>query len=56
MKHKKEITEKQGEEFVRMWELYLASCAAAFHNGVVDLHQILVSRGVNNDLPMARRG
>ncbi|NBH33851.1 class I SAM-dependent methyltransferase [Clostridiaceae bacterium] len=56
LKHKKEITEKQGEEFVRMWELYLASCAAAFHNGVVDLHQILVSRGVNNDLPMARRG
>ena len=23
-----------------MWELYLASCAAAFHNGIVDLHQL----------------
>ncbi len=54
-KHKKEMKEKQGEEFVRMWELYLASCAAAFHNGVVDLHQILMSKGVNNELPMVRQ-
>lgn len=29
-------------------------CAATFHNGVVDLHQILVSKGVNNELPMVR--
>jgi len=42
------------EEFVRMWDLYLCSCAAAFHNGVIDLHQILVSKGVNNELPMVR--
>lgn len=53
-RHKKEMTAWRGEEFVRMWELYLASCAAAFHQGVVDLHQILMSRGVNNDLPMIR--
>ena len=37
-----------------MWELYLASCAAAFHNGIVDLHQLLLSKGVNNELPMIR--
>lgn len=53
-KHKAEIEAEHGEEFVRMWELYLASCAASFHNGVVDLHQILVSKGVNNELPMVR--
>lgn len=49
-----EIVSRYGEEFARMWELYLASCAATFHNGIIDLHQILVSKGVNNDLPMTR--
>lgn len=42
------------EKFIRMWELYLCSCAATFNNGVIDLHQILISKGVNNDLPMTR--
>ncbi len=44
----------QGEEFARMWELYLAACAATFHNGIIDIHQILISKGVNNELPMTR--
>lgn len=48
------IIEEKGEEFARMWELYLVSCAAAFQNGVVDIHQILVSKGVNNELPLNR--
>lgn len=52
--HKKEITEKYGKEFMRMWELYLASCAATFHNGIIDLHQIVMTNGVNNELPMTR--
>lgn len=42
------------ERFVRMWGLYLASCAASFNNGVIDLHQILFSKGVDNKLPMTR--
>lgn len=42
------------ERFIRMWELYLAACAATFHNGVIDLHQILMTKGINNDLPMVR--
>ncbi|WP_230397254.1 SAM-dependent methyltransferase [Novisyntrophococcus fermenticellae] len=54
LKHRDEILKLQGEEFTRMWELYLASCAATFHNGIIDLHQILISKGVNNDLPMTR--
>lgn len=53
-KHREEIEAERGEDFFRMWELYLASCAAAFHRGVVDLHQILMSKGVNNELPMVR--
>lgn len=50
LKHQAEIGKVYGEEFVRMWDLYLASCAATFHNGVIDLHQILMSKGVNNQL------
>ena len=52
LKHRAEIARMQGEEFTRMWELYLASCAATFNNGIIDLHQILTSKGINNRLPM----
>ncbi len=52
--HREEIEKKMGTEFTRMWDLYLAACAATFHNGIIDLHQILMSKGVNNDLPMTR--
>ena len=52
--HADEVREMFDEKFVRMWELYLASCAATFHNGVIDIHQILASKGINNELPMVR--
>lgn len=52
--HREAIAEEKGEEFARMWELYLASCAATFHNGIIDLHQVLLSKGINNELPMTR--
>lgn len=52
--HKEEIIQDKGEVFFRMWDVYLASCAATFQNGVIDLHQILMSKGVNNELPMIR--
>lgn len=42
------------EEFRRMWDLYLSSCAAVFKNGITDLHQILFTKGVNNDIPLTR--
>ncbi|MDE7313179.1 MAG: cyclopropane-fatty-acyl-phospholipid synthase family protein [Eubacterium sp.] len=42
------------ERFVRMWDLYLSSCAATFHNGIIDLHQVLFTKGVNNQLPLMR--
>lgn len=55
LKNREKIVEMQGEEFTKMWELYLTSCAATFHNGIVDLYQVLVSKDVNNDLPMIRK-
>ena len=52
--HLDEVKRMFDERFARMWDLYLSSCAATFHNGIIDLHQILLSNGVNNDLPMVR--
>lgn len=51
---KSEVRRLFDERFVRMWELYLSSCAATFHNGIIDLHQILMTKGINNELPMIR--
>ena len=52
--HRDRINEMMGSEFTRMWDLYLNACAATFHNGIIDLNQILISKGINNDLPMTR--
>lgn len=40
--------------FVRMWRLYLVASAANFNIGGIDLHQIIFTNEVNNDLPMTR--
>ncbi len=52
--HRNEVVSMFDERFARMWELYLCACAAVFQNGIVDLHQVLFSNGVNNALPMTR--
>ena len=52
--HKEQILDMFDENFVRMWELYLCSCAAGFANGVIDLHQLLLTKGCNNELPLTR--
>lgn len=52
--HRAEIEKMMGTEFTRMWDLYLCACAATFNNGIIDLHQILISKGINNELPMTR--
>lgn len=52
--HMDQIREMFDERFVRTWDLYLAACAATFHNGIIDLHQVLFSNGINNDVPMVR--
>lgn len=52
--HIDEVRSMFDERFVRMWNLYLSACAATFHNGVIDIHQVLFTKGINNDLPMVR--
>lgn len=48
------IRKQFDERFIRMWDLYLNGCAAAFYNGMMDLHQILATKGINNELPLTR--
>lgn len=52
--HIDEVRQMFDERFVRMWDLYLSACAATFHNGIIDVHQIMFTKGVNNELPMVR--
>lgn len=49
-----QVEKVRGTEFVRMWDLYLCGCAAGFYIGNMDLHQILMTKGINNDLPLTR--
>ena len=49
-----EIKKMVDERFIRMWRIYLCSCAASFNNGVIDLHQMLFTKGAKNDLPPTR--
>lgn len=51
-RHVDAITEKFGDRFVRMWELYLRGCAAAFRATGLDIYQFLFSKGLNNELPL----
>lgn len=44
------------ERFARMWELYLAGAAASLRTGSLDVHQLLLSKGANNALPMTLAG
>ena len=55
MNHLDEERDMFDDEFLRMWHLYLATCAAAFHYWDIDRHQILFSKGINNTLPMTRK-
>ncbi|WP_290444351.1 SAM-dependent methyltransferase [Clostridium estertheticum] len=48
------IEKSKDETFIKMWRLYLNSCAASFNCGNINLHQILFAKGVNNDLPLTR--
>lgn len=48
------VREMFDERFIRMWSMYLCSCAATFNNGIIDIHQIVFTKGVNNELPLTR--
>lgn len=49
-----QVEKVRGTEFVRMWDLYLCGCAAGFFIGSMDLHQILMTKGNTNELPLTR--
>lgn len=49
-----QVRKNKDETFIRMWRLYLNSCAASFHTGNIDLHQLLFSKGPHNSLPWTR--
>jgi cyclopropane-fatty-acyl-phospholipid synthase len=49
-----EVQSMYDEPFIRMWRLYLQSSAAFFRNGGLNLHQILFTKGVNNELEETR--
>ncbi|WP_026881968.1 SAM-dependent methyltransferase [Clostridium akagii] len=49
-----EIEKTKDETFIRMWRMYLNSCAASFNSGNINIHQILFAKGVNNELPWTR--
>jgi cyclopropane-fatty-acyl-phospholipid synthase len=49
-----EIRKTKDNTFIRMWRLYLNSCAASFNCGDIDVHQLLFAKGINNSLPWTR--
>ena len=49
-----QVAAARGRQFVRMWDLYLCGCAAAFYIGYIEVHQLLFTKGTNNTLPMVR--
>ncbi|OPX86382.1 MAG: Cyclopropane-fatty-acyl-phospholipid synthase [Pelotomaculum sp. PtaB.Bin013] len=53
-KHTDKIRDMYDERFVRMWRLYLRSCASSFRVSGLNVHQILLSNGLNNNLPLTR--
>ncbi|MBZ7935259.1 MULTISPECIES: SAM-dependent methyltransferase [Campylobacter] len=49
-----QVREKYDEKFIRMWDLYLRSCASAFRVGSVDLFQFLITKEINNELSLTK--
>ncbi|EHJ57223.1 hypothetical protein HMPREF9318_01247 [Streptococcus urinalis FB127-CNA-2] len=50
-----QVQKMHDERFIRMWDLYLQSCAASFQSGNIDVVQYLLSKGVTKDtMPMTR--
>ena len=49
-----EVEKIKDETFIRMWRLYLNACIASFKSGNIDIHQLLFTKGTNNNLPLTR--
>jgi len=53
MKSREEFRFRYGEEFVRMWRLYLLSCSGAFRARSLQVFQFLLSpEGVEGHEPL----
>ena len=50
-----EIKKTKDERFIRMWRLYLNSCAASFNVGNIDIHQFLFTKGLADEVPFTRK-
>ena len=50
--HKDSLPDKYDEKFKRLWDIYLRGCESGFRTGVLDVGQFILSKGINNDLPM----
>ncbi|RVU54197.1 SAM-dependent methyltransferase [Anaerosphaera multitolerans] len=48
------IRQTKDERFIRMWTLFLQGCAGSFYSGNIDLHQVLFSKGINDNIPWTR--
>ncbi len=53
-KHKKKVITMYDEEFYRMWRFWLASSSGSFNFGSLSLSQWVLSKGINNNLPLTR--
>lgn len=49
-----EIRKTKDESFIRMWRLYLNSCAASFNTGNIDIHQLVFTKDMNDEIPWCR--
>ncbi len=52
--HKAEVVKMYDKRFYRMWRFYLASSAAGFRFGDLELGQFVFTKGANNSLPLTR--
>lgn len=51
-KNKDKLPARYDEKFKRMWDIYLRGCESAFRTGVIDVGEFILSKGINNDIPM----
>lgn len=49
------VAKMYGEEFVRMWRLYLAGASAGFQSGTLQLYQVLFTPYGNDHVPWSRK-
>ncbi len=49
-----EIKKTKDDTFIRMWRMYLNSCAASFNSGNIDVHQFVFTKQINDEIPWSR--